>query len=230
MNIAPRVRAALALSGPLRPCRRPGRCGRRDSSRRGRRPSPAGELRQRDLGRPPADDADLRQLHSPVLLPPARHSRPLDSSFPLYIPDTTQFVTHRSARCTSRSRPRRGWAELSGASSVNYTGTALTRSPSLDASATAPTTQSVAHMTWLRSAVERVLPGSGVLLVPIPAVRRSDHLPGHIRRRTRHPASSTCSTSWSTTWKSGTEACHPPLSPAFADTSTRATVPSFAWL
>jgi hypothetical protein len=73
---------------------------------------------------------------------PTEKPAPVDSAVPGDIPDTTQFVAHRSDTGHFTIKAPEGWAEQSGTSSVTYTGTTNMINVTWTPAAAAPTVQS----------------------------------------------------------------------------------------
>jgi hypothetical protein len=125
MNVAHRVFAALALAALvvlLAACAKAA-------------PQPAGTTPSSPT--PAAGNTVAAPVASPTEKP-----APVDSAVPGDIPDTTQFVTHRSDAGQFTIKAPEGWAEQSGVTSVSYTGTVNSIAVAWMPTPAAPTTQS----------------------------------------------------------------------------------------
>jgi hypothetical protein len=159
---------------------------------------------------------------------------PVDSAVPGDIPDTTQFVAHRSDAGHFTIKAPEGWAEQSGTSSVTYTGTTnmvnVTWMPAAAAptvgSATAqevPQLQQSERAFQLGKVTAVTLPAGGAVEITYKANSTPNPVTGkqYLLDVLRYEL-----------WKSGTEAVITLSSPAGADNvDPWATVAkSFAWL
>jgi hypothetical protein len=226
MNTAHRVLAALALVSVL------AACAKTATLPAGTPSSPAPSS---PAGTSPA--APTATAGNSVAAPgasPTEKPAPVDSAVPGDIPDTTQFVTHRSDAGHFTIKAPEGWAEQSGASSVTYTGTVNSIAVAWMPSPTAPTTQSAASqdVAALRQS-ERAFQLGKVGTVTLPAgtaveiTYQANSAPNPVTGKqylldvVRYEL-----------WKSGTEAVITLSSPAGADNvDPWATVSkSFSWL
>jgi hypothetical protein len=165
---------------------------------------------------------------------PTEKPAPVDSAVPGDIPDTTQFVTHRSGAGHFTIKAPEGWAEQSGASSVTYTGTVNTIAVAWMPSATAPTSQSAMaqDVAALRQS-ERGFQLGNVGTVTLPAgtaieiTYQANSAPNPVTGKQYR-----LDVARYELWKSGTEAVITLSSPAGADNvDPWATVSkSFSWL
>jgi hypothetical protein len=165
---------------------------------------------------------------------PTEKPAPVDSAVPGDIPDTTQFVAHRSDAGRFTIKAPEGWAEQSGASSVTYTGTTNMINVTWTPVAAAPTVQSATSQEVPRlQQSERAFRLVNVSAVTMPAgdaveiTYKANSEPNPVTGKqylldvVRYEL-----------WKSGTEAVITLSSPAGADNvDPWATVAkSFAWL
>jgi hypothetical protein len=159
---------------------------------------------------------------------------PVDSAVPGDIPDTTQFVAHRSDAGHFTIKAPEGWAEQSGSSSVTYTGTTNMINVTWMPAAAAPTvlsatSQEVPQLQQSERAFQLgkvtavTLPAGGAVEVTYKANSAPNPVTGkqYLLDVLRYEL-----------WKSGTEAVITLSSPAGADNvDPWATVAkSFAWL
>jgi len=165
---------------------------------------------------------------------PTEKPAPADSAVPGDIPDTTQFVTHRSDAGHFTIKAPEGWAEQSGASSVTYTGTVNTITVAWMPSATAPTSQSATSQDVAAlSQSERGFQLGNVGTVTLPAGPAIE-----ITYQANSPPNPVTGKQYRLDvaryelWKSGTEAVITLSSPAGADNADPwATVSkSFSWV
>jgi hypothetical protein len=165
---------------------------------------------------------------------PTEKPAPVDSAVPGDIPDTTQFVAHRSDAGHFTIKAPEGWAERSGRSSVTYTGTTNMINVTWTPAAAAPTVQSATSQEVPRlQQSERAFRLGNVSAVTLPAgaaveiTSKANSEPNPVTGKqylldvVRYEL-----------WKSGTEAVITLSSPAGADNvDPWATVAkSFAWL
>jgi hypothetical protein len=158
---------------------------------------------------------------------------PADSAVPGDIPDTTQFVAHRSDAGHFTIKAPEGWAEQSGASSVTYTGTTNMINVTWMPAAAAPTvgsatSQEVPQLQQSERAFQLgkvtavTLPAGGAVEITYKANSAPNPVTGkqYLLEVLRYEL-----------WKSGTEAVITLSSPAGADNvDPWATVAkSFTW-
>jgi hypothetical protein len=165
---------------------------------------------------------------------PTEKPGPVDSAVPGDIPDTTQFVAHRSDAGHFTIKAPEGWAEQSGSSSVTYTGTTNMINVTWTPVAAAPTVASATSQDVPRlQQSERAFQLGKVTSVTLPAggaveiTYKANSEPNPVTGK-QYLLDVVCYE----LWKPGTEAVITLSSPAGADNvDPWATVAkSFAWL
>jgi hypothetical protein len=181
-------------------------------------------------GAPPAPTATSTAAAPSSTEKPA----PADAAVPGDIPDTTQFVAHRSDAGHFTIKAPEGWAEQSGSSSLTYTGTTNVINVTWMPAAAAPTVQSATaqEVPQLQQA-ERAFQLGKVSAVTLPAgaaveiAYKANGAPNPVTGKQyllevlRYEL-----------WKSGVEAVITLSSPAGADNVDpwNTVAKSFAWL
>ena len=226
MNTTRRILAALLLVALL------GACAKTAPQSATTPSSPAGTT---PAATAPAATTSTATSGTPATAPSSTEKpAPVDSAVPGDIPDTTQFVAHRSDAGHFTIKVPEGWAEQSGGSSVTYSATVNTITIAWMPAAAAPTVQSATSqdVPQLRQS-ERAFQLRNVSAVTLPAgpavevTYQANSAPNPVTGKqylldvARYEL-----------WKSGTEAVITLSSPAGADNvDPWATVSkSFAWL